>query len=216
MVDRAEMRYTSAMRWPGRGTDAVTMRLWDGVLLFWVVLWAVVGVWTGYLIFQLTELTDSVVQSGQALQTAGGALKTLGSLPLIGERTAELGQEVATTADGIVASGGQARESVRGTSVLIGLAVALCPTVPALLLYLPARLAHARESRAVARWLEDGTGGAALRAYLAGRAVANLAVADLRRASEDPHGDLAAGRHRALARAELRRLGLRASDATLG
>lgn len=200
------------MRWPGRGTDAVTLRVWDGVLLFWVVLWVVVGAWTGYLIFQLTELTDSVVDSGRALQTAGGALTALGSIPLIGERTAELGQEVTATADGIVASGGQARESVRGMGILIGLAVALGPTGPALLFYLPARLAHAKEARAVARWLNDGTGGAALQAYLAGRAVANLTVGDLRRVSRDPHGDLAAGRHGALAQAELHRLGLRAPD----
>lgn len=216
MVDPAEMRYTSAMRWPGRGTDAVTLRLWDGVLLFWVVLWVVVGGWTGYLIFQLTELTESVVDSGRALQTAGGALEALGSIPLIGERTAELGREVTSTADGIVVSGGQARESVRGTSVLIGLAVALGPTGPALLFYLPARLAHAREARAVARWLHDGTGGAALEAYLAGRAVANLTASDLRRVSEDPHGDLAAGRHGPLARAELRRLGVRPPEAAPG
>lgn len=214
MVEPVELRYTSAMGWPGRGTDAVTLRVWDGVLLFWVVLWAVVGSWTGYLIFQLTDLTDSVVQSGQALQTAGGALKALGSVPLIGERTAELGQEVATTAEGIVASGGQARDSVRGMGILIGLAVALGPTGPALLFYLPARLAHAKEARAVARWLNEGTDGVALQAYLAGRAVANLAVRDLQRVSRDPHGDLVAGRHSALAQAELHRLGLRTSDET--
>jgi hypothetical protein len=216
MVDPAEMRYTSAMRWPGHGTDAVTMRLWDGVLLFWVMLWVVVGAWTGYLIFQLTELTDSVVDSGRALRTAGGALEALGSIPLIGERTGELGREVTTTADGIVASGGQARESVRGMSILIGLAVALGPTGPALLFYLPARLAHAREARAVARWLRDAPDGAALRAYLAGRAVVNLTASDLRRVSQDPHGDLAAGRHGPLARAELRRLGVRTPETAPG
>jgi len=47
-----------------------------------------------------------------------------------------------------------------------------------------------------------------LLAYLAHGAVSRLPYARLRQISEDPWGDLVAGRHHELAAAELRRLGL--------
>lgn len=196
------------MRWTGRGADATALRAWDGILFFWAVFWLVIGAWTGYKIFQLTGLTESTVQSGHALQKAGQALQNLADVPLIGDKTAALGDQVGTTANGIVDSGTQARQSVRGLSVLIGLAIALGPTGPVLLFYLPMRVARNREVRAIKQALNAGTAGPGLQAHLAQRAVANLPFSQLRTVSSDPHSDLAAGRHQDLARAELRRLGL--------
>src|SRR4051794_30634386 len=34
--------------WTSRGTDAETLRAWDGIMVFWVVFWLVVGVCCGY------------------------------------------------------------------------------------------------------------------------------------------------------------------------
>ena len=201
------------MQRTGRRADAWTMHVWDSLCLFWVVLWLVVGAWTGYQIFQLTGLADSAIQSGQALETAAEGLQTLGDLPVIGTSTAELGDQVATTAALIVQSGTEARSSVRGLAVLIGLAVALGPTGPVLIFYVPLRRERARDLATIRAALSDASVRPALRAYLAERAVVNLSVAQLWAVSTDPYGDLAAGRHQALADAELRRLGLASAPA---
>ena len=50
-----------------------------------------------------------------------------------------------------------------------------------------------------------------MRALLAHRAVATLTPSQLMSITADPHGDLTAGRHRDLALAELRRLGIRSA-----
>lgn len=183
--------------------------MWDGLALFWVAFWLVVGVWAGYQIYQLTGLTDSVASSGHALQTAGQALRNLADVPIVGDRTRQLGRDVTTTADGIVVSGGQARASVSRLSVLLGTTIALGPATPVLLFYLPMRLLRRREVREVRTALNEHDADPALDAILAERAVANLPLRDLLAVSADPYGDLRAGRHDDLAQAELTRLGLR-------
>lgn len=194
--------------WTDRGAGAAELRTWDGIVVFWVVLWLVVGGWAGYQVFQLTGLADSTVSSGRALGTAGEALGSLADVPVIGDRTAELGNEVTQTAEGIVQNGTEAGRSVRMLGVLIGLAIALGPVGPVLLFYLPVRSAHGREVSDVASALRSPDAGPQLRALLAQRAVANLSLRELGTISADPQGDLGAGRHGDLARAELRRLGL--------
>lgn len=184
------------------------MRAWDGVMVFWVVFWVVVGGWAGYQIFQLTGLADSTVSSGHALETAGQALSSLGDVPVIGDRTGELGDQVSATATGIVQNGTDAGRSVRILGVLIGLAIALGPVGPVLLFYLPLRMSRSQEASEVASALKHRDAGPQLRAHLAHRAVANLSFRELAGISDDPQGDLVSGRHRDLAQAELRRLGL--------
>ncbi|MDQ6714804.1 MAG: hypothetical protein M3Z83_01675, partial [Actinomycetota bacterium] len=90
------------MRVTSWDADIGTMRLWDGIAAFWVVLWLVVGGWAGFYIWQLTGLSASTVDAGQALGMAGKALQDLGGIPLIGVRTGQLGDQVATTASGIM------------------------------------------------------------------------------------------------------------------
>lgn len=189
-------------------SDAATMRAWDGVTAFWVALWLVIGAWTGYQIWQLTGLSASTVQAGNALGTAGRALQDLSGLPLIGPRTGELGQEVVTTGAGIVAGGHRADSSIRALAVLVGLAVGLSPAGSVLLFYLPGRLARGREIRGVSRVLREHGASPVVLAHLANRAVSSLTMAELMRVTPDPVGDLAAGRHESLAAAELSHLGL--------
>lgn len=188
--------------------DAATMRVWDGVTAFWVMLWLVVGAWTGYQIWQLTGLSASTVQAGHALGAAGKALQDLSGIPLIGSRTGELGNQVATTGAGIVTGGEHADSSIRALAVLVGLAVGLSPAGPVLLFYLPRRLARGREIRGVSRVLREHGASPVVLAHLANRAVSSLTMAELMKVTPDPAADLAAGRHEALAAAELSHLGL--------
>jgi hypothetical protein len=187
--------------------DASTLRRWDGVALFWVVLWLVVGCWSGVQIHQLTGLADSTVSSGRALATAGQALSTLAEVPVIGETTGRLGDEVSQTAEDITAGGERAGRSVRVLGVLVGLSIALGPVGPVLLLYLPLRMAQRRQTRDVVAALRAGH-GTGLSAQLAHRAVSHLSPSELSTVSDDPVGDLLAGRYEQLAAAELRRLGI--------
>jgi hypothetical protein len=128
-----------------RGVDARTLRLLDGAFVFWVVLWLVVGAWAGYLIWQLTALSSATVDSGNSLGVASQALKNLKSVPVVGDATNDFGERIGTNASQVIDAGRQADRSIRGLAVLIGLSVALGPSAPVLLFYLPARLRLRRE-----------------------------------------------------------------------
>jgi hypothetical protein len=193
-----------------RRLDAGTVRLLDGALVFWVVLWLVVGAWAGYLIWQLTALSASTVESGRSLGVAADALTNLRSVPVVGDASKDFGRRIAATAAQVVDAGQQADRSIRGLAVLIGLSVALGPSAPVLLFYLPTRLRWRCERREVQEALQRENGLDGLQAVLAGRAVGSLSLERLLARSSDPQRDLAEGRHRDLAEAELERLGLRA------
>lgn len=204
------------MRATNWDADIGTMRLWDGIAAFWVVLWLVVGGWAGFHVWQLTGLSASMVDAGQALGTAGKALQDLAGIPLIGERTGQLGDQVASTGNGIVAGGQRADKSIRALAVLVGLSLAVGPAGPVLLLYLPRRMVRGREIADVAAALREHGAGPAVMVHLANRAVASLTLGELMTVTSDPAGDLAAGRYEDLAQAELRHLGLRLPTPSTG
>lgn len=174
----------------------------------WVALWVVVGVATGIQVRNLTEVSDSIVESGKALDAAGIALQDIGRLPIVGERPRELGNQVRTTAEEIDEAGMSSRETVRLVSVLLGVALVLIPVVPIVAIYLPLRRAENRERGAVARAMSAGQPDPLLEEFLANHAVHNLSYDELRHVSADPWGDLRRGSYRRLANAELTRLGL--------
>jgi hypothetical protein len=192
----------------GSPRTAASVTAWDGIMAFWVVFWVVVGVATGYLMWQLTGLSAGVVDAGRALDTAGKALQDLSGVPLIGERTGELGTQITETAASVRSGGASASTSVRGLAVLLGIVVALGPASPVLVAYLPRRLAWRREVREVRAALDSPATHEAAVEQLARRAVHNLGLHQLLAITPDPEGDLVAGRCRPLARAELERLGL--------
>ena len=178
------------------------------VVALWVLLWLVAGAVTGYQVRQLTEVSDSLVESAEALDSAGIALQDIGRLPLIGDRPEALGNEVRETAREIDRAGNASRDTVRTVSVLLGLALVLIPIVPVIAVYLPLRRASNRERTAVKRALAGARNDPVLEEYLAHQAVQNLPYSTLRQVSTDPWGDLRRGSFRHLANAELTRLGL--------
>lgn len=178
------------------------------VVALWVLLWLVAGAVTGYQVRQLTDVSDSLVESAEALDSAGIALQDIGRLPLIGERPEALGNEVRETAQEIDRAGAASRETVRTVSVLLGLALVLIPIVPVVAVYLPLRRASSRERTAVKRALTGTPDDPVLEEYLAHQAVQNLPYSTLRQVTTDPWGDLRRGSFRRLANAELTRLGL--------
>ncbi|MEO5745441.1 MAG: hypothetical protein ABIQ53_12765 [Terracoccus sp.] len=192
--------------------DADSVRTWDGVVAFWVVLWLVVGVLAGFQIWNLEALSTGVVDSGRALGTAGKALQDLSALPVIGERTGQLGQQVVTSGASIVTGGQEAATSTRVLAILLGVTIALGPLGPVLFVYLPGRLAWRAEVSQIVSLLGEPARRDAVLAQLARRCLTNLTVAEVLKITSEPEADLAAGRYDQLAAGELRRLGLRLAD----
>jgi hypothetical protein len=178
--------------------------LLDVALVLWTVAWVWMGVTVGHEVRGLGELSGTVDRLGRAVIAVGGVVA---ELPLVGDRVAGAAGEITGAGRNAVASAGEARESARSVGLLLGISIALIPSSPVLLLYLPRRLALARERRALRLALIGGR-TPELDRLLAERAVIHLPYHRLRQVSEDPYGDLCAGRHRPLADAELRRFGV--------
>lgn len=101
----------------------------------WVVVWVGLGVWTGYEVYALRTLSDTVAKAGTAVKTTGGALETVGSIPLVGGQIGTLGRQVSATGASAVVSGRSSKHTIDRLSVLLGIAVGLVPTAPVLVLY---------------------------------------------------------------------------------
>jgi hypothetical protein len=197
------------MRLSVRTADESTVRLLDGMVAFWLVLWLVVGAWSGYTIWQVSALGDTVTKSGRALDSAGNALQSVGEVPIVGDGPGALGDEIVVTAADITTRGQEIKSDLRRLSLLLGLSIVLMPTTPVLGLYLPLRAARRRDVRELRRALTRHGSDPALERYLAERAIDALPYTAVRAISADPWADIAQGRAQRLADAELERLGLR-------
>ncbi|CAN5780484.1 hypothetical protein BH20ACT6_BH20ACT6_21830 [soil metagenome] len=192
-----------------RTADESTVRVLDGLVAFWLVLWLVMGAWTGYTMWQLSAMGDTLASSGEALDSAGTALEALSDVPVVGDRTAELGQQVVKTAGDVTSSGADFKSRFRVLSLLIGVSIAAIPTTPVVGLYLPLRWARRRDLADLRRALAHDGNDPRLRRYLAHRALTGMPYSALTQISADPWRDVDTGDTDALAAAELRRLGLR-------
>lgn len=192
-----------------RTSDAATIRLLDGLVCFWFVLWLVVGGWSGYTMWHLSELGDTVTASGDSIHSAGSALESLGGVPLVGKRPLELGREVSATGIDIADRGQQVKSQLRQLSLLLGLAIALMPTAPVVGLYFPQRLSRRRDLRELRRALRSSESAGILDRYLAERAMRSMSFSSVHALVGDPWLALDEGQARPLADAELARIGIR-------
>jgi hypothetical protein len=185
-----------------------TLSLVDAVLALWVMAWIALGVAIGINVGNLTSLSRTVVTEGHAVETVGGALRPLGAAPFVGDEVSRAAEQVRLTGASAVASGRSSASSIEALSVLLAVAVALLPSVPVFGFYLPLRVQHVREARALDRALREHRGDPRLEAYLARRALGSLGYRALRDISPTPWSDLENGDCAALAAAEVRRLGI--------
>lgn len=148
-----------------------TVLMADLAVAAWAIVWIVLGVVVAREVRQLDDLSDTVVTAGEALdQTGDGlrgtsdslreihrALQVLESLPIVGREIEENLQGAADTLDGIAAeveetarsaqaSGRVSKESTADLSVILGLAVALVPTLTLLAAYAPFRSLRLRRA----------------------------------------------------------------------
>jgi hypothetical protein len=113
----------------------------------WTVVWVLMGVWTKHEVQTLRQLSNTVIQSGVAVRQTGQALQGLGSIPFVGGEMTRVGREVSVAGANAQRSGRSSRSAVGSLSTLLGVAIAVVPTVPMLVLFLVTwRLARVRRS----------------------------------------------------------------------
>jgi hypothetical protein len=83
----------------------------------------------------LKQVSGTVVTSGRAVKQTGDALQGLGAIPFVGGDVARVGRQVSTAGVSAQRSGRQSREAVQSLSNLLGISIALIPSVPMLALF---------------------------------------------------------------------------------
>jgi hypothetical protein len=186
--------------------SARAMRRLNIALAIWAAFWIAVAAYTAYEVASLRELGHTVVKAGVATESTGHALAAVGQLPLVGGRIGHLAAQAVAAGASARASGASTATTVDRLAVLLGIAIALIPTVTLLVLYLPLRISWQRDRKAVRRAIAQWDGEPGLEAFLAQRALAHLPFHELRELGWD--GTEASAVDADLAAAELSRLGL--------
>jgi hypothetical protein len=178
----------------------------DLLVVLWTAAWIVLGVAVGTFVERLGAVGEGLEDAGQAIGRAGDAVDRLSDVPLVGEGFSTVAEEIRGIGRETAQNGRSVEGDVDSLAVLIGAGLALGPTLPILALWVPPRVSRERERHALRKSLKSEDGVAL--AYLANRAVATRLFRELRKASDDPVADLAAGRYEALAALELDHLSL--------
>lgn len=184
------------------------IRMIDAAVAFWVVAWIGLGAAIGIEVHNLIGLSHTVAADGRAVRSVGKSLGALGSLPLVGGTIAHAAHQVQAAGVSAVRGGESSASSVRALSVLLGVAVALLPSVPVVVFYLPLRLRRVREARALRAALRRYGAHPAFQQLLARRAIVSLSYQQLGEQTPQSWEPVDGARRRELAAAELRRLGL--------
>jgi hypothetical protein len=181
--------------------------LGDLATLAWTAAW----VWAGLTLYRLVE---RLAAPGARLEQAGGSFagdvaeirQKIGRLPVVGDDLQNPFGRLTGVGQNLAAAGATQQEVVHQLALWLGVVVAAVPIAALLVVWLPRRVAWAREAGAASRLR---LAGAELELF-ALRAVANRPLRELHRVTPDPAGALRAGEYDALADLELRALGLRA------
>lgn len=184
------------------------IRTLDGVVLLWVICWIVMGIVVGRDIRELSVVPRSFVSTSRAITSVASTIQQLANLPVIGSQIRPLTGTVLAEARSIRSTGVATNGSIRELSILLGVAVAMAPTAPLLALYVPLRVSQEREARAFRRTVRQRQDDPVFEEFLARRAAEHLPYHRLREISDNPWRDIQSGNVRALADAELRRVGV--------
>jgi hypothetical protein len=181
--------------------------LGDLATLAWTAAWVAAGLTLYRLVERLAVPGARVEQAGSDFAGDVAEIQQrIGRVPVVGDQLQGPFGRLAGTGRTLAEAGATQQQVVHQLALWLGVVVAAVPVVTLLLVWLPRRVAWAREAGAASRLRMDG---ADLELF-AIRAVANRPLRELRRVSADPAGALRAGEHQALADLELRALGLRA------
>jgi len=178
----------------------------DLLIVLWTIAWLILGIAVGTFVERLGAVGEGMEDTGRAIGRAGDAVDRLSDVPLVGEGFDAIAREIQEIGRETAQNGRSVEDDVDSLAILIGAGLALGPTLPILAVWVPPRVSRERERRALRKSLESDDRVAL--AYLANRAVATRLFRELRKASDDPVADLAAGRYEALAALEMDHLSL--------
>jgi len=169
----------------------------DVALAGWLIAWIIMGIQVGREVGQLGDLSDTAVLAGTAIEQTADVLDQIGRIPLIGTPVGDLADNIRRTGKSARQNGAATRDDVHDLSVLLGISIALIPTIPLAAVWIPLRVRWRRERQAVRRAL--ATGSPDIERLLAERARTSLPLDQVLALEAD---------RKALADAELERLGL--------
>jgi hypothetical protein len=135
------------MRFPAAPGDlrAVTRRyLPDIALVLWAAVWAALAVAVFHEVRGLRDVSNTLVQTGHAVDRTGRALEALGDVPIFGERIRGYATEVRQAGRSAERSGRSSKDHIESLAVLLAVVIGLVPTVPVFALYIPLRRAWRR------------------------------------------------------------------------
>lgn len=179
-------------------------------MLLWVLVWLGLGVTVSRQVGDVGALAATVSDVGITMNEAARSLSALAALPLVGANVAPIVESARQAAASAAANSQTLRSSIATISLLLGVYLTAVPILLVLALYLPIRISRAREVGAIRHALS--LADPVLDEFLARRAARNLPFHVLREVTAAPWRDLEEGRFRALADAELARLGIRRSS----
>jgi hypothetical protein len=196
---------------PGRRRREVAA---DVATWAWVALWSVIA-------FRIHAAITGYAEAGHALERGGAAIRDAGvqlgssldGVPLVGAGAGELARRAfGGASEPFVFVGGEFVDLITLIARVLAILILAVAIVPWLSRYLPWRAARLAELRAATTAIRRRPSGVTLDSIdrlLASRAIHRMSWEDLLTHSRDPLGEFAAGRYKALARAELESVGLR-------
>jgi len=114
-------------------------------VVVWTVVWILMGIWTQREVRTLRQLSTTVITSGAAVKQTGDALQGLSSIPFVGGDVGRVGRQVSAAGVDARRSGRASRTAVDNLATLLGVSIALVPTVPMIaLLIVTLRLVRRR------------------------------------------------------------------------
>ena len=114
-------------RLPQRSVVAI-----DVLVLLWTVAWLVLGITVGTFVERLGAVGESVEGAGQAIHRAGDAVGRLSEVPLVGEGFGAVANEIRTIGNETVQNGRSVEQDIDTLALLIGVGLAVGPTLPVL------------------------------------------------------------------------------------
>jgi hypothetical protein len=185
------------------------IRTLDVLVVAWIIVWVVLGVLLGRAIWDIGRLTDPILSNADGLKHTAEGFHRIASLPLVGGALNSVVDQVTGAADRAHAAAQTLKTRIEQIAVVVGLLLAVGPTLLALFVYLPLRLPWRRDVEAVRRALASDPNDPVLLRYLAERAIEGMRYDRLRELSDDPWRDMERGDSARLADVELNRLGLK-------
>ena len=178
----------------------------DLLVLAWTAVWVLAGRSLYLLVEKLAAPGRAVERAGTAFATDAGEIQQkVARIPVVGGELRDPFGRLGGVGRVLAEAGMTQQQVVHDLALWLGVLVAAVPIAALLVMWLPGRVAWAREAGAASRLR---LGGADLELF-ALRAVANRSLRELHRVTPDPAGALRSGDYAGLAALELRALGLR-------